>query len=344
MPARIISGLSAALALAGALLAPGVAAHADAFYQGKTLTILVASGVGDSYDVLSRLVGRHIGRHLPGNPAVVVQNMPGAGGILAANQLYNLAPHDGTVIGMLDQSAFETQLFKMPGLKADVTKMNWIGRIISNNAALIAWRTAPVQKIADAYDRELVVSASGSSSRLRWTILKQLLGLKFKLITGYKSSVDGLLAMERGEADAVSMPWTVFRVMHADLLRDGKVNVLLQTGLERAADLPNVPRVVDLAHDDEQRQILELLLQPEKIGRSLTAPPGLPAQRTAELRAAFAATMTDAALLTDAERLRVALTPLPGDELQAIIEKSIAFSPAIVAKANALIHSAEVNR
>jgi tripartite-type tricarboxylate transporter receptor subunit TctC len=344
MRPRVIRDLGAALTVGGALLAPCSAALADGFYRGKTLEIIVASGVGDSYDALSRLVGRHIGRHLPGSPAVIVQNMPGAGGILAANQLYNLAPRDGTVIAMLDQSVDETQLFKVPGLKADVTKMNWIGRIISNNAALIAWHTAAVQKIADAYGKELVVSSSGSSSRLRWTILKELLGVKFKLITGYKSSIEGLMAMERGEADAVSMPWSVFRVTHADLLRDGKVNVLLQTGLERAPDLPDVPRVVDLARDDEQRQILELLLQSEKIGRSLTAPPGLPADRIAELRAAFAATMKDPAFVADAERLRVSLAPLPGDELQAIIEKSIAYSPAVVAKANALIHSAEFSR
>jgi tripartite-type tricarboxylate transporter receptor subunit TctC len=200
-----------------------------------------------------------------------------------------------------------------------------------------------VQKIADAYSKELVVSSSGSSSQLRWTILKQLLGVKFKLITGYKSSADGLLAMERGEADAVSIPWTVFRVMHADLLRERKVNVLLQTGLESAPDLPDVPRVVDLARDDEQRQILELFLQSEKVGRSLTAP-GLPAERVAELRSAFAATMKDADFLADAERMRVSLAPLPGDELQAIIEKSVAYSPAIVEKANALIQSAELNR
>jgi tripartite-type tricarboxylate transporter receptor subunit TctC len=344
MPVRIIRSLAAALTVGGALLAPCNAAPADDFYQGKTLEIVVASGVGDSYDTLSRLVARHIGRYLPGNPAVIVQNMPGAGGILAANQLYNLAPRDGTVIGMLDQSVYETQLFKVPGLKADVTKMNWIGRIISNNAALYGWHSAAVQKIEDAYTKELIVAASGSSSRLRWTILKKLLNLKLTLITGYKSSIDGLLAMERGEADAVSMPWTVFRVTHADLLRDGKVNVLLQTGLERAPDLPDVPRVVDLAHDDEQRQILELFSQAEKVGRSLTAPPDLPPQRVALLRSAFTAILRDPQFLTDAGQMQLELSPLPGDELQAIIEQSFAYSPTIVAKAEALIHSAEQDR
>src|SRR5580704_19246069 len=158
MPIRCIKGLgAAALTVGAALLAFCCAALADGFYQGKSLEIIVASGVGDSYDVLSRLVGRHIGRYLPGNPTVVVQNMPGAGGILAANELYNIAPRDGTVIGMLDQSIYETQLFKVAGLKADVTKMNWLGRIISNDAVLFAWYTAAVKKIDDAYTKTLII-------------------------------------------------------------------------------------------------------------------------------------------------------------------------------------------
>lgn len=340
---RLIAKLGAAIAVIGvALSAPAVRAAAADFYRGKTLQILVSSGVGaDSYDSLSRLVARHIGSHLPGDPAVIVQNMPGAGGILAANQLYNIAPRDGTVIGMLDESIYETQLFQVPELKADVTKMNWIGRIISNNAVLVAWHTAAVRKIDDAYVKPLIVCSTGSASQLRWTMLKRLLGLKLELVTGYKGTGEGLVAMERGEVEALSMPWTVFRVIRADWLRDNKVNVLLQTGLDKAPDLPNVPRLVDLARNDEERQILELFSQPEKVGRSLTAPPGLPPGRVAQLRSAFAATLKDPAFLADAARMRVDLSPLPGEELQAIIEKSFDYSPAIVAKAEALVRKAE---
>lgn len=333
-----IRSLGAVLTVSVALFAPSSRAAAEDFYAGKTLQIIVSSGAGsDSYDTLSRLVARHIGHHLRGNPAVIVQNMPGAGGILAANQLYNISPRDGTVIAMLDQSIYETQQFKVPELKADVTKMNWIGRIISNNAVLVAWHSAAVKKIEDAYTRELIICSTGSSSQLRWTMLKRLLGLKLKLVTGYKGTGDGLIAMERGEVEALSMPWTVFRAIRAEWLRNKKVNVLLQTGLDKASDLPDVPRLVDLAHSDEQRQILELFSQPEKVGRSLTAPPGLPPQRVAELRAAFAATLKDPGFLADAARMRVDLSPLPGDQLQAIIEKSFAYSPTIVAKAEALI-------
>ena len=342
MRARLIGFLGAALGVGATLLTPGIAARADGFYQGKTLEIIVSTGVGtDSYDTLSRLVGRHIGRYLPGNPTVIIRNMPGAGGVLAANELYNIAPKDGTVIAMLDQSIYETQLFKVAGLKADVTKLNWIGRVISNNAVLFAWQTAAVKKIEDAYTKELIVCSTGSSSQLRWTMLKRLVGLKLKLITGYKGTNDGLLAMERGEVEALSIPWMILRVIRADWLRDKKINVLLQTGLDKAPDLPDVPRLMDLAHNDEQRQILELFSQSEKVGRSLTAPPDLPAARVAELRSAFAATVKDSDFLTDAGRMQVSLSPLPGDELQAIIEKSFTYPPSIVAKAEALIHSTD---
>jgi tripartite-type tricarboxylate transporter receptor subunit TctC len=341
MQVRHTGKLGAALA-AIALSALSIPAAAEDFYAGKTLEIIVPSGVGaDSYDTLSRLVARHIGGYLPGNPNVIVQNMPGAAGMLAANNLYNIAPRDGTVIGMLDQSISEDQLFKVPGLKADVTKMNWIGRIISNDAVLIAWQSAAVKKIDDAYTKELIICSTGSSSQLRWAMLKRLLGLKLKLVTGYKGTGDGLVAMERGEVEALSMPWTVFRVIRADWLRDKRVNILLQTGLDKAPDLPDVPRLVDLARNDEQRQILELFSQPEKVGRSLTAPPGLPPERIAQLRSAFAATLKDPGFLADGARMRIDLSPLPGDQLQAIIEKSFDYSSTIVAKAEALIRNAE---
>jgi len=195
-----------------------------------------------------------------------------------------------------------------------------------------------VQKIADAYAKPLIVCSTGSAGQLRWTMLKRLLGLKLQLVTGYKGTGDWLVAMERGEVEALSMPWTVFRVIRADWLRDHKVNVVLQTGLDAAPDLPGVPRMVDLGRNDDERQILELFSQPEKVGRSFTAPPGLPPARVAELRAAFAATLKDPEFVADAAQMRIDLSPLPGDQLQAIIEKSFDYSPAIIAKAKTLIH------
>jgi tripartite-type tricarboxylate transporter receptor subunit TctC len=214
--------------------------------------------------------------------------------------------------------------------------MSWIGRVISNNAGLYAWHTAAVKKIEDAYTHDLIVSSSGRASQIRWTMLKNLVGVKFRLITGHKGASEGLLGMERGEVDAVSMPWTVFRVIRAGWLREKKVNVLLQTGLDKADDLPDVPRVVDLARNDEQRTILELFSQAEKVGRSFSAPPDMPAERVEQLRAAYAATLSDPAFLADAKTMNVVLDPMLGADLQAVVAKFFDHPPALVAKALAL--------
>jgi tripartite-type tricarboxylate transporter receptor subunit TctC len=333
---RALLTLGCSILVASVAAVQSFSASAKDFYQGKILELVVAEGVGGGSDTVSRLVGRYIGRYLPGNPTVVIRNMPGAGGLAAANYLYNIAARDGTSIGMLDQSIYETQLFKTEGLLADVTKFNWLGRIMSNNAVLVAWHAAAVKKIEDAYQTELVVSATGLSSLMRWTMLKKLTGMKLKLIVGHQGTSEASLAMERGEVDAFSIPWIVFRVAHADWLRDKQVNILLQTGLDRAADLPDVPRVADLASNAEQRQILELFSQPERVGRSLAAPPELPEERVAELRAAFTATLQDPDFRSEVKSRQLNLDPLTGEELQEIIVKSFDYSPELVEKAEAL--------
>jgi tripartite-type tricarboxylate transporter receptor subunit TctC len=304
--------------------------------QSKTLALVVSESAGGSSDRLARLVGRFIGRHLPGNPAVIVRNMPGAGGLAAANYLYNVAPRDGGTIGMIEQSVYAMQLFKTKGLLADVRKFNWLGRVTSNNAALIARSDHLVQKIDDAFKNELVVSATGLSSQMRWNILKKLTGVKFRLIVGHQGTSEASLALERREIDAYSAPWIVFRVTRADWLRDRKVNILLQTGLDRASDLPDVPRVVDLARDDEQRQMLELFSQPEKVGRSLVAPPETPVERVAELRAAFTAMFRDADFQAELATQQLRLEPLDGEALQDFIFKSFGYAPELIEKAEAL--------
>jgi tripartite-type tricarboxylate transporter receptor subunit TctC len=333
--ASVLSGACFAL-IAGLVSAWNPPASADEFFQGKTLELVVPTGAGGSFDTLTRLIGRYIGRHLPGGPIVVVKNRPGGGGFAAANYLYNRAPQDGTSIGMLEQSIYEAQLFKTEGLLADARRFNWLGRVMSNNAVLFAWHTAAVKKIEDAFNAELIVAASGSSSLMRWTALKRLTGIKLKIIVGHQGTAEAALAMERGEVDALSAPWVVFRVAHADWLRDKKVNVLLQTGLERAADLPDVPRFVDLAKDDEQRQLLELFSQSDRVGRSLVAPPNVPQDRIETLRSAFAATLDDPDFFAETKTLQLALDPLPGAAMQAIILKSFDYSPSLVAKAEAL--------
>lgn len=299
-----------------AMLSAGPVMAADAFYKNKTITFIIGSAPGGGYDTYSRLLVTHLGQHIDGRPAIIAQNMPGAGSIRAANYLYNEARKDGTAIAMLDQAIYLYQILGTPDLKADAAKFNWIGRVLRNSAVLFARSDAPVKKIQDVFNRELIVSASGTASRLNWAVLKNVLGMKFRLIEGYQGTGDSLLAVQRGEIDALSMEWPILRIMGQPLMRDHKINLLLQTGLEKEADLPQVPRMVDLARNDDERKLLELFSSPSLIGRSVVAPPGATPQRVAELRRAFMATMQDAKFLADVKRAGLLISPLSGEALQ----------------------------
>jgi len=315
------------------LLPVSASAATDGFYKNKSITFIIGSGVGGGYDTYSRLIANHIGRHLEGRPSVVPQNMPGAGSIRAANYLYNSARKDGTTIGMLDQAINLYQILGMPDLKLDVTKFNWVGRILRNSAVLFARTEIPVQKINDVFDKELIVSASGTASRLNWLALKNTLGMKFRIIEGYQGTGDSMLAVQRGEVDALSMEWPVLRVLGQPLIRDKKINLLLQTGLEKEADIQQIPRMVDLARNQDERLLLELFSSPSVIGRSVVAPPGVPPERVAELRRAFDATIKDEAFLADVKRTGLLVSPMSGQELQTIVQKQRELSPALIARA-----------
>jgi tripartite-type tricarboxylate transporter receptor subunit TctC len=320
-----------AILLAYGLASPSQAA--DDFYKGKTINFIIGTAAGGGYDSYSRLIARHIGRHLPGQPSVVPQNMPGAAGMRAANYLYGVAPKDGTVIGMLDQAIYLDQILGTAGLTVDATKFNWIGRILSNSAVLYAWHAARVKTIADVFTHDLFVSTSGAASRLNWTVLNNVLGMKFRIIPGYQGSNDSRLAMMRGEVDALSQPWPVLKVEGEQLLRDKQINLLLQTGADKHPELPHVPRMIDLAKNADDKALLGLFSSPSTIGRSVMAPPDLPAERVRALRQAFAAEIRDPALLDDVKKLKLELDPLDGDALQAVIAGRGAIAPDLIARA-----------
>jgi tripartite-type tricarboxylate transporter receptor subunit TctC len=321
-----------ALVAAGVVLALAAPARADDFYKGKSISLVIATATGGGYDTYARLIARHLGRHIPGQPAIVPQNMPGAAGIRAANYLYAAAPKDGTAIGMLDQATYLDQVLGTPGLTADATRLNWIGRILSNSAVLYAWHLAKVKRIEDALTQELIVSTSGAASRLNWTVLNNVVGTRLKIITGYQGSSDSRLAMIRGEVDALSQPWPVLKVEAEQLLRDHQINLLLQTGADKHPELAHVPRMIDLARSEDDKTLLTLFSSPSTIGRSIAAPPRLPPERVMMLREAFAATIKDPALLEEAQRLRLELDPLDGAALQATIAGTSA-APEVIARA-----------
>jgi tripartite-type tricarboxylate transporter receptor subunit TctC len=320
-----------ALALVVGILAGWPALAEDPFYKGKTIALIVGSNASGGYDTYGRLLARHMGKHLPGNPGFVVQNMPGAGGLRSANHLYNVAAKDGTVMGIFDQAVFLDQLLGAGTLRGEVTRFNWIGRIIGNSAVLFAWHTAKVKKIEDALTQELIVAASGSSSRLNWTALNTLAGTKLKLLTGYEGPATAKIAMERGEVEALSLPWPVLQAENPEWLRDKKINLLLQTGLEKNRTLPDLPRMIDLVKSEDDRKVMEIFAAPSVVGRSFAAPPALPQARVDELRAAFLAMVKDPDFMADITKMNFDLEPLAGVDLQAFIAKER--PPALIDRA-----------
>jgi len=336
IPRSITQALLAFVA-ALAMLGP---AQAEDFYKGRTISLIIASNASGGYDTYGRLLARYLPRHLPGNPSVVPQNMPGAGGVRGANYIYAVAPKDGTTIGIFDQAVFLDQLLGVPGLRGDVRNFNWVGRMASNSAVLVAWHTAAVKKIEDAFTHELIVAAPGSSSRLNWTALNAITGTKLKLLTGYEGPATSKVAMERGEVEAISQPWGVLKAEDPEWLADHKVNLLLQTGIEKNVGLEDLPRMIDLAKNDEGRRLLEIFASPSVVGRSFAAPPGLPKDRVEELRKAFMAVATDPEFVAEVARMKFDLDPLHGGELQAFFSKAD-YPPALLQRAREVAKLAE---
>jgi len=257
--------------------------------------------------------------------------MPGSAGVRAADYLFNVAPQDGTAIGMLEQALYLRQVLEMPGLRGDVRKYNWIGRLVSNSAVLYAWHTAKVQRIEDAFSSELIVAAAGTAPRLNWTALNMLAGTKLRIITGYEGPAAAKIAMERGEVEGVAQPWPVIRRENAEWLRDKKINLLLQTG-DHNQGLEHLPRMTDLAKTEDNRKVLEIFAAPAFIGRSIFTTPNVPADRVALLRGAFDSMLKDAEFIADANKLNLDIESLPGRELQAYFA-NVSFEPSLVARA-----------
>lgn len=306
------------------------------FYRGKTITLIVGYEAGGGYDQYARLFARYAGSYIPGNPNLIVRNMPGAGSLRAANYLYNAAPKDGTVIGTFGQNLPMHQVTGGENVEFDAARFNWIGNFSPEVNVVTAWHTTGVKTIQDVMERELVVGASApnSTSFLFPTIMNNVLGTKFRIIAGYPGGQSIPLAMERGEVGGRgSESWSALASLRKDWLREGKVRVLVQIGLKRDPELPDVPLMSELAKSDEDRQILEILSSSTMIGRPLVAPPGVPEKIVSALRDAFNATVNDKEFRAEAERADIALDPVSGEDLQAIVLKITQAPKAIIDKA-----------
>lgn len=329
---------SAAAALLFATCAQAPAQDSASFYRGKTVEIIISYGTGGSYDLYGRLAARHIGNELPGKPTMIARNMPGAGGLSGANHIYNVATRDGTVMGVINQNAALGQALDTTGIKYDVRRFTWVGRMASNNEVFHTWHAAGARDIQAAFARELIAGGTGptSSSVVMPRAMNQLLGTRFKVVPGYKGSADISLAMERGEVHGQVRPWAQIKGQSAALLRDRKIDLLVQYTPERHPDLPNVPTVVELAKTDEARAVFKLLVSGAGLGRALIAPPDLPVARAATLRAAFDAMLKAPAFGADAEKSRLEIDPLNGARLAILAAEVLKSSPAVIRTAAAL--------
>ncbi len=335
-PASRRRALLAGLAVAIAATAPAKAQY----FRGKTLHLYIGPGTaGSGYDQYGRLAGRHLGRHLPGQPNVVVQNMNGGAGLVLANYLFNVAPRDGTAIGMIADSAPLNELLGMVGTRYRSASFNWIGLVTTVANLTMTWRGSRVREIGDALSIEVPVSAgpAGGNAWQMPALLNAIVGTKFRLVAGYASTAAMQLAMERGETEGAYGDWASLKATHPDWIRDGKLNLLVQYTLERDRELPDTPTAIELARTPEDRQLLLLGTGGGGIGRHLVAPPDMPPDVVEMLRAGFAAAMADPELIADAARSNLPTDPLDGASLQAIVAKVTATSPGVIARARELL-------
>jgi tripartite-type tricarboxylate transporter receptor subunit TctC len=303
------------------------------------MTMIVGFGPGGGYDLWGRTVGRHIGKHLPGHPGVVTQNMPGAGSYVAASHIYNAAPKDGTVIGIIARDVALGPLTGAPGARFDATKFSWLGSPATEHNVCIANTSTAVKSVQDLRDKQLVMGSTGPGTGTHSypRVLNEIIGTRFKLVSGFRSSADVFLAMERAEVDGICESLDSIQNRRPDWIPQKTVTVLLQGGVAPHPSLPGVPFVLDLARTPQERQVLEFVYAGQGIGRPFVAPPDLASGQLKVLRDAFTATMKDPDFLAEAKKSKLEVEPEDGEHLAALIGKIYATPKAIVDRVGALI-------
>lgn len=293
------------------------------FYAGKRINILVGFGPGGSASLYATALSHHMGRFIAGNPSVVAQHMPGAGGLAVANHIANSAQNDGTVFAITGRTAAIEPLMGNANAKFDGRKFGWIGSTNIENTTCLSWHTSSVKTLADAMQRELIIGGTGADATevIFPKAINEVLGTKFKSVMGYPGSTEMDLAMERGELQGnCGLGWTVIKSRRQEWLTEHKINILFQMALDKHVDLPDVPLVLDYAKTPEDRLLLEFLFAPQKMGRPFFAPPDVPQDRLEALRKAFAQTLRDQAFLAEAEKAGLEVQLVEGGEVQKIVE------------------------
>jgi tripartite-type tricarboxylate transporter receptor subunit TctC len=293
------------------------------FYRGKKIDLIIGYSSGGTYDLYARLVARYLGNYIPGKPLIVPRNMPGAGSRAAANWVYNIAPKDGTVLATADQSLSLQQAVGDKRISFDTTKFIYIGNPNVENNVTASWHTSGIKTLDDAKKREVTVGATGGSTSSQYPkAMNALIGTKFKIVLGYPGGNDVNLALERGEVDVRgSNSWTGFKATRPDWLAEKKINILVQIGLAKASDLPDVPLLMELGTNDQDRRLLRLLSASTHIGRPIFTSPGVPAERVTALRKAFDTMVHDPAFIEEAKREKFDIEPTTGQAMQDVISE-----------------------
>jgi hypothetical protein len=321
-----------ALGTAAPILCPrdAFAQPAADFYAGKLINLIVGAPPGGGYDTQARLVARHWGRHIPGNPTIVVQNMPAAGSLAATNHIYNVAARDGTVIALVQRSMLLIKNWNPASVHFELGKLNWIGSVNSEVAVTSAWHTAPHKSARDLFDKELIVGGEiGVDPETTPRLFNALLGTKFKIINGYPGTTEIVLAMERGELQGIGdWSWSSMKTARPDWIRDRKVTLLMQAALQKEPELGDVPSALDFVKNQADRNVMELYLTQKTVARPIIAPPGIPADRLAALRSGFIALAQDRDFLADAQAAKLEVAPVSGEAVDKVIALIAAASPA----------------
>lgn len=321
------------ISLSAVFALSGVGAQAADFYKGRTITMLVSFGAGGGYGLYARTLGQHMGKHIPGNPTIIMQFMTGAGGNKAANYFYNVSARDGSVLAHLSNALALFQVLQPSRVKYDASKLNYLGRMASMRSSLITWHTSPATTLEDFRKKELIFGATGRSGQdyMNPTLMKNILGFKARVVTGYKGSRAINNAMEKGEVHAMANSWGSVKSRLGHWLDQKKIVPLAIIGLSKEPSRPDLPLVMDLAQNKSDRDILELMASTTAVGRAFTTTPAVPADRIELLRAAMAATMKDPAFLKDTTKRKMDLDYVSGPDLQTIVNKTIASSPKLIA-------------
>lgn len=335
---RLVRTPAAGGLLTAVAAGPAAAQSPAEFYRGKTLTMLIGTSAGNDYDFRARLIARHMGRYIPGNPAMVPRNMPGGGGVVATNYVAAIAPRDGTTLYMIMSNMMSAQAMGAKGVKFDTRTFRWIGNTTSTPNVVNSWHTTGVTRIEQTRTRELVVGApAGTAGVLYATALNKLAGTRLKIVTGYPGGGEVNIAMERGEVEGRgSNSWASWKSTKPQWIADKKLNILVQVGLTRHPDLPSVPLLLELAGNDLDRQVLRFISSDTAISRAVVVPPEVPADRVEALRQAFDAVMKDRELVAEARGRKIDLTPMRGVDAQAIADGITNAPTPVVARARDL--------